>query len=43
MKLGGGVASALAEAEAGMAAMSDKFREEGGEIYVAATEGGVLR
>ncbi len=32
----GGGAAALAAAEAGMAAMSEKFRETGGEIYVAA-------
>ena len=31
---GGGAASALAEAEAGMAEMSEKFREKGGEIYL---------
>ena len=33
---GGGASSADAEAEAGMATKSKKFREEGGEIYVAA-------
>jgi phosphomethylpyrimidine synthase len=35
---GGGAASALAEAEAGMAEMSEKFREKGGEIYLPAAE-----
>jgi len=29
-------AAALAEAEAGMAEMSEKFREKGGEIYLPA-------
>ncbi|HEV7661679.1 MAG TPA: phosphomethylpyrimidine synthase ThiC [Allosphingosinicella sp.] len=33
---GGGAASALAEVEAGMAEMSQRFREEGGEIYLPA-------
>jgi phosphomethylpyrimidine synthase len=33
---GGGAASALADAEAGMAEMSEKFREKGGEIYLPA-------
>jgi len=33
---GGGAASADAEAEAGMAEMSEKFREKGGEIYLPA-------
>jgi phosphomethylpyrimidine synthase len=37
-KHGGGAASALAEAEAGMAEMSEKFREKGGEIYLPAAE-----
>ena len=36
VKLGGGAGATLEEAEAGMATMSKKFREEGGEIYVAA-------
>jgi phosphomethylpyrimidine synthase len=31
-------ASAKAEAEAGMAEMSEKFREKGGEIYLPAAE-----
>jgi phosphomethylpyrimidine synthase len=35
---GGGAASAAAEAEAGMAEMSEKFREKGGEIYLPAAE-----
>ena len=35
---GGGAASAEAEAEAGMAEMSEKFREKGGEIYLPAAE-----
>ena len=35
---GSPVATAPEEAEAGMATMSKKFREEGGEIYVAAEE-----
>jgi phosphomethylpyrimidine synthase len=33
-KDGGGAALAPAEAEAGMAEMSEKFRDAGGEIYV---------
>jgi phosphomethylpyrimidine synthase len=35
---GGGAASAEAEAEAGMAEMSEMFREKGGEIYLPAAE-----
>jgi len=35
---GGGAASALADAEAGMAEMSEKFRAKGGEIYLPAAE-----
>jgi phosphomethylpyrimidine synthase len=35
---GGGAASALAEAERGMAEMSEKFRDKGGEIYLPAAE-----
>jgi phosphomethylpyrimidine synthase len=35
---GGGAASAEAEAEAGMADMSERFREKGGEIYLPAAE-----
>ena len=39
---GGGVGTApetsLDEAEAGMAEMSEKFREKGGEIYLPAAE-----
>jgi len=35
---GGGAASALAEAEAGMAEMSGKFREKGGELYLPTAE-----
>ncbi|MEA3014417.1 MAG: phosphomethylpyrimidine synthase [Sphingomonadales bacterium] len=35
---GGGAASARADAEAGMAEMSEKFREKGGEIYLPAAE-----
>jgi phosphomethylpyrimidine synthase len=35
---GGVAASAAAEAEAGMAEMSEKFREQGGEIYLPAAE-----
>jgi phosphomethylpyrimidine synthase len=35
---GGGAASAAAEAEAGMAQMSERFREKGGEIYLPAAE-----
>ena len=35
---GGGAVSALAEAEQGMAQMSEKFREKGGEIYLPAAE-----
>jgi phosphomethylpyrimidine synthase len=34
----GGTASALAEAEQGMAEMSVKFRAQGGEIYLPAAE-----
>ena len=37
-KDGGGAGSAQAEAEAGMAQMSEKFREKGGEIYLPAAE-----
>jgi phosphomethylpyrimidine synthase len=37
-KDGGGVPSAEAEAEKGMAEMSEKFREKGGEIYLPAAE-----
>ena len=33
---GGGATSAEAEAEAGMAEMSEKFRKKGGEIYLVA-------
>jgi phosphomethylpyrimidine synthase len=33
---GGGAPATLADAEAGMAEMSEKFREEGGEIYLPA-------
>ncbi len=32
---------AAAEAEAGMAEMSERFREEGGQIYVAEVSGTV--
>jgi phosphomethylpyrimidine synthase len=35
---GGGASSAEAEAEKGMAEMSEKFREKGGEIYLPAAE-----
>jgi len=35
---GGGVGTDLAAAEAGMAEMSEKFREKGGEIYRPAAE-----
>jgi len=35
---GGGVDADLAAAEAGMAEMSEKFREKGGEIYLPAAE-----
>ena len=35
---GGGAAAALADAEAGMAEMSERFREKGGEIYLPAAE-----
>ena len=35
---GGGAASALADAEQGMAEMSEKFREKGSEIYLPAAE-----
>jgi phosphomethylpyrimidine synthase len=35
---GGGAASALADAEAGMAEMSERFRGSGGEIYLPAAE-----
>jgi phosphomethylpyrimidine synthase len=35
---GGGAASANAEAEQGMAEMSEKFRSKGGEIYLPAAE-----
>ncbi|HEY0043230.1 MAG TPA: phosphomethylpyrimidine synthase ThiC, partial [Allosphingosinicella sp.] len=35
-KAGGGAASAEAEAEQGMAKMSERFREKGGEIYLPA-------
>jgi phosphomethylpyrimidine synthase len=37
-QLGGGAASANAEAEQGMAEMSEKFRSKGGEIYLPAAE-----
>ena len=37
-KHGGGAASLEAEAEKGMAEMSEKFREKGGEIYLPAAE-----
>jgi phosphomethylpyrimidine synthase len=33
-----GVRGGLGEAEAGMAEMSEKFREKGGEIYLPAAE-----
>ena len=33
-----GAASAEAEAEEGMAEMSEKFREKGGEIYLPAAK-----
>jgi phosphomethylpyrimidine synthase len=35
---GGGADSVEAEAEAGMAEMSEKFRQKGGEIYLPAAE-----
>ena len=35
---GGAAALAAEEAEAGMAQMSEKFREKGGEIYLPAAE-----
>jgi phosphomethylpyrimidine synthase len=35
-QLGGGAASAPADAEAGMAEMSKRFHDEGGELYVPA-------
>jgi phosphomethylpyrimidine synthase len=35
---GGGAASAEAEAEKGMAEMSERFREQGGEIYLPAAD-----
>jgi phosphomethylpyrimidine synthase len=37
-KGGGGAGTAAADAEAGMAEMSEKFREKGGEIYLPAAE-----
>jgi phosphomethylpyrimidine synthase len=37
-KHGGGAASAEAEVEKGMAEMSERFREKGGEIYLPAAE-----
>ena len=37
-QLGGGAGAALEEAEAGMAEMSKRFHDEGGEIYLPAGE-----
>jgi phosphomethylpyrimidine synthase len=37
-QLGGGPPATLADAEAGMAEMSERFREVGSELYVGAGE-----
>jgi phosphomethylpyrimidine synthase len=37
-RIGGGAASAQAEAESGMAELSERFREKGGELYLPAAE-----
>ena len=37
-ELGGGAAETRTDAEAGMAEMSKRFHEEGGELYVPAAE-----
>ena len=37
-KAGGGAGTVSSAAEAGMAAMSEKFREKGGQIYLSTTK-----